>query len=164
MSRASGCLFALVGLIVCCSNGNASTINFNGNFIFDDDVQFFIYQTPNAGVVTVNTSSFADGGFAPILALYSSTGTFLFMADGEANNDCLVANQPDVLGTGFCYDSQFTWDSLAGVTYYVALSQYSNFPIADIPERLSIACSTSAGTERFSRTNVASSMPYFSFM
>jgi hypothetical protein len=134
MSRVSCCLFTLVGLMASCSSGIASTINFSGNFIFDDDVQFFAYTSPTTGNVTVNTISFADGGFAPILALYDSNGVFQFLSDGVANNDCTVANQADTLGSGFCYDASLNWNSVAGVTYFVALSQYSNFPtMADIP-------------------------------
>src|ERR1051326_5571809 len=132
MSRASGCLLVLVGLIASCSIGKASTISFSGSFIFDDDVQFFSYQSTTGGLVSISTSSFADGGFAPILALYDASGTQLFYADGVANNDCAVANQADVLGTGYCYDASVTWDSLANTVYYVAISQYANFPIADI--------------------------------
>ena len=129
MSRISSCLILIAGLIATGSLANASTINFSGSFIFDDDVQFFAYQTATGGNVTVSTSSFADGGFAPILALYDSSGALIFYADGVANNDCSVANQADVLGTGYCYDASLSWDSVAGDTYYIALSQYDNFPL-----------------------------------
>jgi len=133
MPRASTCLMALAGLLAGCSIGTANTIDFSGSFIFDTDVQFFIYQSATPGLVTVSTSSFADGGFAPMLALYDSTGARLFTADGPANNDCAVANQADVLGTGFCYDTQLSWDSLANVKYYVALTEYDNIALGSIP-------------------------------
>src|SRR2546425_17754 len=96
MSRASGCLLVLVGLIAGCSNGNASTI-FTGSFNFDDDVQFFTYvSTLTAGPVTVNTTSFSVGGFAPILALYNAMGTFLFSDNGTAHTCGLDgAGSPD---------------------------------------------------------------------
>ena len=55
-----------------------------------------------------------------------------FYGHGPAGNDCSVANQADVLGTGFCYDTQLSWPAVAGNTYFVALSQFDNFPIADI--------------------------------
>jgi len=126
MSRASGCLAVVVGLIASCSIARSSTINFSGNFLFDDDVQFFTYQSPLAGTVTVNTDGFWQGGFAPILALYDSSGNFLFADDGTADTFC---GGVDILGTGYCYDASMSWDSLAGTTYYVALSQYDNFPV-----------------------------------
>src|SRR6266478_2496258 len=92
MPRVSGCLFVLIGLALGCSNGNASIItSFSGSFIFDDDVQFFSFQSTTGGLVTVNTSSFSVGGFAPILALYDATGVFLTMADGTADQNCGIA-------------------------------------------------------------------------
>src|SRR6266496_6498337 len=116
MSRASGCLFLLVGVFASSSSGNASTImSFAGNFIFDDDVQFFTYLSPlTAGPVTVNTTSFSVGGFAPILAVYNAMGDFLFRNDGTAFNYCSIPGAgPDVgavgiPATGFCYDSSLT--------------------------------------------------------
>jgi hypothetical protein len=144
MSRASGCLGVLVGLIASCSIGTASTINFAGNFLFDDDVHFFTYQSPTTGTVTVNTTSFAQGGFAPILTLYDASGNFLFSADGTTDAFCAGT---DILSTGFCYDASMTWTSLAGVSYYVAISQYDNFPTTNpIPVNAPITTWNSADT------------------
>src|ERR1051325_5089975 len=107
MSRPWYCIGVFAWLLAG-SIAHASTItSFNGNFIFDDDVQFFTYSTPSAGLVTVNTTSFAQGGFAPILGLYDSTGNLIFTVDGQAQNDCGVAG-PDP-ATGFCYDAQMSW-------------------------------------------------------
>jgi hypothetical protein len=145
MPRRGGWIIALVGLIASCSIGNAATISFSGSFIFDDDVQFFQYSSPTAGIVTVNTASFAAGGFAPILALYDTSGVLLFTADGPATNDCSIAG-PDSAGTIYCYDAKFEWNSIANSTYYVAVSQYDNFPINDIPATLDISMWNSATT------------------
>jgi len=132
MPRPSSCFLAVAGLMASCSLASAVTIPFTGSFIFDDDVAFFQFQSPLTDFVTVSTSSFASGGFAPMLALYDSSGLLLFTADGVALSDCSIAG-PDLappggtgLGTGLCYDTAITWNATAGVNYYVALSEYDN--------------------------------------
>jgi len=135
MSRASGCHYVLLAVMAGCCIGNASTVDFSGNFLFDDDVQFFTFQSPNPGTVTITTTSFAQGGFAPILALYDATGVLLTYDDGTADGFCAGT---DIRGTGYCYDASLSWEAAANAIYYTALSQYDNFPIDNIPVTLTV--------------------------
>src|SRR5262245_3431327 len=130
MPRPSSCLALAAGLIASCALASAATINFTGSFLFDDDVAFFQFQSPTTGLVSVNTSHFAAGDFAPMLALYDASGMLILTVDGVANNDCSVAG-PDI---GLCYDAAFSnFTATAGANYYVALSQYDNLAIGNLP-------------------------------
>src|SRR5579885_3271599 len=51
------------------------TVNFSGVFSADDNVQLFTYTVQNGGQVTVSTTSYAAGGFSPILSLRSEEHT-----------------------------------------------------------------------------------------
>lgn len=88
----------------------AALINLSGNFTQDDDVQLFHYQVANTGLVTVSTTSFATGGFSPILTLFDAAGQYQF----------------DNSGYGSSADATITWNSLGGQWYIVALTQYDN--------------------------------------
>lgn len=89
----------------------AEIIVFSGNFTQDDDVQYFHYRVDNTGPVTVSTTSFAGGGFSPILTLFDPAGAFLF----------------DHAGYGTNSDATLSWNSLGGVEYIIALTQYDNY-------------------------------------
>ncbi len=101
-------------LLATASVAPAITISFDGNFNQDDDVVLFQYSVQNTGFVTVATTSFATGGFSPILTVFDEFGVFLFENVGYASNS----------------DASLTWNSLAGAIYRVALTQYDNQSIA----------------------------------
>ncbi len=92
------------------------TVNFSGVFSADDNVQLFTYTVQNGGQVTVSTTSYAAGGFSPILSLFDSTGQFLF-------DDAGYSNTPES-------DATLQWVSAAGAQYMIALTEYDNFPVA----------------------------------
>ena len=73
------------------------------------------------------TTSFATGGFAPLLALFDGTGSLLFADSGIADNNC-VLNGVDP-ATGDCYDSRLSWNSIGGAPYIIALTEYDNFAL-----------------------------------
>lgn len=101
--------------------------NFSGTFTEDDNVRVFPYSVQNTSEVTAFTTSFATGGFAPLLSLFDASGAFLFSDSGLADNDC-VNNAVDG-ATGACYDSRLSWNSVSGKTYLLVLTEYDNFAI-----------------------------------
>lgn len=102
-------------------------MNFNGTFTTDDQVELFTYSVQNTAVVNIFTTSFASGGFAPLLSLFDGSGNLVFSDNGLADNDCI--NNGTDPGTGNCYDSRMSWNSVAGETYTVALTEYDNFAV-----------------------------------
>jgi len=98
--------------MICASCLSAGTISFTGTFGADDDKQVFLYSIPNAGSVTVSTTSFATGGFIPILSLFDAGGNFLFLDSGYANNT----------------DASLNFPAAPGAVYTIVLTEYDNFP------------------------------------
>jgi len=120
---------AILGLLLAgVSSGYADTIfNFTGAFTADDNVQLFHYQVLNTGVVDVFTTSFANGGFAPILSVFDASGNLQFFNVGSQTNDCI--NNGTDPATGSCWDARFSLNSVAGTNYLIALTEDDNVPL-----------------------------------
>lgn len=103
--------------------------DYSGAFNWDGTFQEFSYTAPASGPVDAFTTSFATGGFEPVLSLFDSTGSFLFDAfanygsDGYSSSTDIPPNTD--LGQG---DASLTWDAVAGQTYYVVLTVNPNTP------------------------------------
>jgi hypothetical protein len=91
----------------------ASTLSFTGALPADDAVVLFQYTVPTTGSVNVETTSYANGGFSPILSLFDNLGNLLFYNNGYPSNS----------------DAQLSWNSLANQSYTVALTEYDNLPL-----------------------------------
>ncbi len=89
---------------------NAANFSFTGNLDHDDDFRTFSFTVDSTSDVTIRTSSYAAGGFDPLLVLFDSTGTWISMNDDISTDDGL-------------YDSLITWNLDAG-NYIVALAQF----------------------------------------
>jgi len=100
-------------LFVAAFAAHGGTINRSGTFTTDDERATIFYTVANQGPVTVSTTSFATGGFSPILSLFDSTGNFLFLDSGYANNT----------------DATLSWVSNAGAFYTIVLTEFDNFPV-----------------------------------
>jgi len=107
----SGTLLAFLSLLPTVSF--AGTLSFSGVFPGDDYIQFFTYSVQNTALVTVSTTSYATGGFEPILSLFDSSGNFQNGDSGYAGNR----------------DATLSWVSTAGARYTIALTEYDNFPL-----------------------------------
>jgi len=120
---------AILGLLLAgVSSGYSETIfTFAGDFTADDNIQQFHYKVLNTGQVDVFTTSFAHGGFAPVLSLFDDLGNLQFFNVGSSTNDC-VHNGTDP-ATGACWDARFSFNSVAGTDYLVTLTEDDNFPI-----------------------------------
>ncbi len=110
----------------------AADFSFTGNFTADDNVQLFNFSVGSASNVTLRSLSYAGGtnslgatitrgGFDPILALFSSTGSLI-----NQNDDGGCGLVPADSVTTACYDV-FLQASLAAGDYTVAVMQYDNF-------------------------------------
>jgi hypothetical protein len=110
--RASWLLASAV-LLATASVSPAITISFSGSFTQDDDRVLFQYSIQNDGLVTIRTTSFAAGGFSPILSLFESNGHFVTENVGYSNSPISDAEIP-------------TWFASAGTNYFIVLSQWLN--------------------------------------
>ena len=90
----------------------AGSTSYSGTFATDD--QFAEYTVTSASVFNLDafTTSYATGGFEPLLSLFSPSGAYL---DGAGGN-----------GQG---DATLTDPNLAAGTYTVALTQDLNYPV-----------------------------------
>lgn len=132
-------LLSSVALVTVCGSVQAADFSFTGMFENDNDVQLFDFSVGAESLVTLRTYSYAGGimadgtiiaagGFDPILALFNAdTGAFI-----DDNDD---GSFPDVgidPVTGEAYDTFF--QATLGVgNYTVAVSQYDNFALGNVP-------------------------------
>ena len=82
--------FSLALLLAGPQAAEAASVSYNGNFTLDSDIQLFNFTVTTPSTVTMETTSFASGGFAPILTLFDPSGNY----DGEvdaANSDALYS-------------------------------------------------------------------------
>lgn len=121
-------VFCFAVLLSAASPGFADTVfNFAGALPQDDAVQTFLYSVQNTGLVTIFTTSFATGGFAPVLSIFDNTGNLQFYVDGATSNDC--AHNGTDPATGACWDARLTFNSVAAEQYLVALTEDDNLPL-----------------------------------
>ena len=120
--RVSG-LVAGIFLLLGVTAARGSTITFSGVFGADDDVVVFNYSVNNDANVEIFTTSFAGGGFQPLLALFRPDGLLLFTVDGSTDPNCGARGSDPTFG---CWDASTTWFSQAGTEYTVALTQSGN--------------------------------------
>jgi len=109
-------LFAISAAAFLVSSASASTIlNFAGTFTADDQEQIFQFTVSNPlSTVSVFTTSFAAGGFIPVLSLFSSqTGAFETLDSGFADNSDAIIQD---------------WPTVPNALYTVVLTEYDNLP------------------------------------
>ena len=117
--------FAL-GVISLGSVGTASALDFDFNGVFDadNDVVLLDFTVGADSTITIFSSSWDDGGFDPILAVWDSSGAVVNeQDDGELTGSAL--------SNGVSYDYG-EWDSyydvsLTAGTYTASITQYDNF-------------------------------------
>jgi len=128
--------------------------DFFGTFSYDNDIVQFNFTVNTGGSVTVFSSSWDDGGFDPILAMWDATGN-------------LIAEQGDgftsgwKLSNGVSYDYG-EWDTyfathLNAGNYIATVAQYDNFAAG----ATLAAGFTHDGNPNFTFDNGWGSQPYF---
>lgn len=136
-----------VCVLMLCAASFAAGFSFTGNFINDNDLQFFNVNMGADGVLTIQTFGYAGGlnqagnniaagGFAPALSVFDSSGSLIA-------NDNLGGTVPFCNGrgvdpvTGFCLDA-IVYDSasiplfLFAGNYTVVLSQQGNISFGSL--------------------------------
>jgi hypothetical protein len=63
------------------THAQAAVFSFNGSFTADDNEQFFLFTQTVLSPVTVQTSSYAAGGFDPIVAVFDAAGVLVDQND-----------------------------------------------------------------------------------
>jgi len=118
-------LFIFGVCLLLCSAAPAATIPFSGNFGVDDQVQWF--AADSGGDLRVATTSFAQGGFAPVIAVFAGFGGFDMEALDHNSPACVDGRAADP-ATSFCWDAVVNLTGLTPGRYLIALSEDDNYP------------------------------------
>jgi hypothetical protein len=148
---------AAATLLLGVSTARAADFSFVGAFTRDDNVALFSFAVADGpiSVVTVRTSSYASGGFDPILSLFRGDG--LLLADNDDVNLGIPASiVPADPATGQRSDSFLEMDLEPGV-YTLALTQYDNFAAG--PNLSNGFLRSGQGTSRVARSSSWFSSP-----
>jgi len=113
-------------LVVPYSSVHADTITLSGTFSQDDNVQLFDITQTTTDDLTIYTSSFASGGFTPVLSLFDASGNFITADDGSQNSGCNALLSPDPTYYDACWDAIIVFPSAPGTNYIVALTEDDN--------------------------------------
>jgi hypothetical protein len=125
-------LLATAAAVLVTATAAHAALTFSGNFLRDDDVRLFAFDNLAMGTVTIETFGYAGGvdpdgnvvpagGFDPIVSLFDRvTGALITLDDDGASRTDPV--------TGAAFDS-FLSLTLGPGMYFVALSEYDNFPL-----------------------------------
>jgi hypothetical protein len=104
----------------------ADTITFTGTFNQDDNVQLFDITQSTTNDLTIYTSSFAAGGFTPVLSLFDAEGNFITSDDGSQNSGCNALLSPDPNYYDACWDAFIVFPGAPGSSYILALTEDDN--------------------------------------
>jgi len=127
-----------MGMILSIAVAHASN-TFSGIFSADDDQAAFLFSLNSPAVVTIVTSSYAAGGFAPVLSVFGppafGPGDPSLIGTNSGGQPCGVRSVNPT--TGVCLDALLGFDSvlnsnqlgtLSAGSYLVILTQQANTP------------------------------------
>jgi hypothetical protein len=154
----------LLGLMLAPSV-KADNFTFSGVFDKDDNVRFFSFNLVSASSVTIKSTSYAAGGFDPLLVLADSSGLiiggnddgldlvgdFLLTATLDAGNYLVAVAQFDNFAIGPYIGEGFLWDGTGNFTTVFSPAPCEKF------ETLDGKCRT--GNFSFDILNVTSASP-----
>lgn len=104
----------------------AAPTNYNGTFTRDDDLFTLDFTLAGTSQLRGVTTSFAQGGFAPVLSVFGAGG-LLVQAVGSTRS-CGPGSGAADPATGFCWDALFD-TVLTGGDYTLVLSQDGNLAL-----------------------------------
>ena len=120
-SHINSLLLALSAVLMFCGSGYATDYDFSGHLQYHNDILQYSFTINGTSDVTLFTSSWDNGNFDPMMALWSSNGNRVtFQDDGRAEGTI----------NGYSYG---LWDSylstsLSAGRYIVTISTYYNIP------------------------------------
>lgn len=117
----------LASLLVGASSLSAADFDFSGTFRQDNDIAQFNFTVGVDSTVTVFSSSWDDGGFDPILAIWTGGGSLMAQQDDGGNTGSTMSNA--VSYTHGTWDSYYTVFLTAG-NYIATVAQYNNFSVS----------------------------------
>jgi len=122
-----GLLAALV--LAGSSTLSAGMVNFSGAFTHDDDVVLIPITVAGSSLITIRTTSFADGstGFEPVLTLFDGSGNLLLQDSMGGTVPAGCDGRVIDPSSGFCLDG-FIQGVLGAGSYTLALTEYDNIP------------------------------------
>lgn len=106
---------------------DAATLTFSGIFTTDDEVSYGLFQVLPGQDVTVKTTSYATGGFDPLLTIFDSNGLVI-----NTNDDGGCGTVP-AAANGHCLDA-YLYLSITGGTYSFYVTQSPNSPLGDLAD------------------------------
>ncbi len=107
---------ALTLLLAAAAGHHADAATISGTFSTDDQVNFYTTTITSAQTISFNTTSYATGGFVPVLTLFSADGAPIAASTTGGAADSV---------TGLSNDA-FLSDSATAGTYLLALSEFPN--------------------------------------
>ena len=102
---------------------SANPLTYQGTFSADDEHLSVPINLTRSGTLTAITSSWALGGFAPVLTLFGGAGGY--QQDVGSMRTCSAGSGSPDMATGFCWDAAFTTSLPAG-NYLLVLTQDGN--------------------------------------
>jgi hypothetical protein len=104
----------------------ALDFDFSGTFVTDNEVLLLDFTVGQDSTITIFSSSWDDGGFDPILAIWDAAGNYVSEQDDGHNIGSTMSN-------GVSYDHG-NWDSyydvfLTAGDYTASIAQYDNFAV-----------------------------------
>ncbi len=104
-----------------------TTHTFSGTFVNDDELAWFDFNLAQNGRVAARTTSFGNGGFAPVFSLFSlNRDQDLLQLVHGSSNTCSTPGAGQS-SAGLCWDAFFSTGLSAG-NYRLVLSQDGNTP------------------------------------
>ncbi|WCB48240.1 DVUA0089 family protein [Nitratidesulfovibrio vulgaris] len=107
----------------------AMDYDFFGNLPYHNTVLRFDFDVSTTGERTFFSSSWDDGGFDPMLGLWSAAGNKIEFQDDGGRTGSTASN--GILYTHGNWDSYYTVN-LAPGSYILTLSTYNNFNVGDL--------------------------------
>ena len=107
----------------------ANPLTYQGTFSADDEHVSVPINLAGSGTLTAITSSWALGGFAPMLTLFGGAGGYQQDVGSARICGSVGSGSPDT-ATGFCWDADFTASLPAG-NYLLVLTQDDNLANGD---------------------------------
>lgn len=110
-----------------------ASLSATGTFADDNDEQYFNFSIDEPGLLTVRTTSFATGGFAPDLTLFDAgTGDYITQDDGETVGvNC--GTRVVVAGEG-CLDALIDQTLLDPGNYTLILTESGNAALGGLTD------------------------------
>jgi len=116
----------LLSLLLLTGICSASTMDFDfsGTFSTDNEVVLLNFSVGTDSTITIFSSSWQDGGFDPILAIWNASGSYVSEQDDGHNTGSTFSNSVSY--------NHGDWDSyydvyLAAGNYTASIAQYDNF-------------------------------------